>query len=222
MKILQFAVISLAVGLMASPCLAIIGVPSLVESNATVPGGTGQVLTLMVVPDGSGPAFTEATDPAGNVVDATIEVFLADNFASPIPGYPREDIWLEWDASSAGLAICTPRRYGGGVFETIHLDTEMDDQGISHFSLPPHAGGYIAEPVYVAISGSRLINNAGLPLRFNSPDISGDGQVDLTDVAAFAADFFGAYHFRSDLIHDGNINLSDVGRLAQYLGAGCP
>ena len=45
-------------------------------------------------------------------------------------------------------------------------------------------------------------------------DIDGDGHVGLPDVTWLAMDFFGSYHFRSDLQRDGVINLSDLGRLA--------
>ena len=60
------------------------------------------------------------------------------------------------------------------------------------------------------------------PPHVNSPDITGDGQVSLHDLSQLATDFFGAYHFRSDLQRDGVINLSDVGRLAAGMGAQCP
>jgi hypothetical protein len=199
-----------------------IGVPSLDLSTATVLGGTGEILTLMVVPDAGGPDFSGARDPYGNPADATIQVFLADPSGMAIPGYPREDIWLDWDPAPDAITACTPGRWDDRTFDTIHLDVEMDAQGISHFSLPPHAGGYAEGPVYVVISGDRLRSNAGLALRFNSPDITGDGRVNLSDVVPFAQDYYGDYHFRSDLEHDGVVNLSDVAKIAQHLGAGCP
>jgi hypothetical protein len=56
---------------------------------------------------------------------------------------------------------------------------------------------------------------------FNSPDINGDLSVNLSDVPDFAADFFGAYDYRSDFNWDNVINLSDIVFMAQSLGVAC-
>lgn len=211
----------LAATLAAVPALALDGVPSLIYSTATMPGATGEIPTLMVVPDGSGPDFTMAVDPQGNVVDATIEVFLCDGLVMPIYDYPKEDIWGEVEAMTGVLTACTPRD-DGRVFSVIRLDDNTDRQGIAHFSLPQYAGGYAEGLVHVAICGTRLESNTGIPLRFNSPDINGDQRVNLSDVVILARDYHGEYHFRSDLAFDGVINLSDVARFAVHLGASCP
>ncbi len=59
-------------------------------------------------------------------------------------------------------------------------------------------------------------------LSYNSPDMNGDGSVNLADMGMFSTDFYGEYHFRSDFFRDGAINLSDVGQLATSFGANCP
>jgi len=61
-----------------------------------------------------------------------------------------------------------------------------------------------------------------LLVRVNSPDIDGDGVVDVGDVVMFAQDYFGAYAYRSDLRCDGHIDLSDVARMAAAVGATYP
>lgn len=48
------------------------------------------------------------------------------------------------------------------------------------------------------------------------------GQTDLADVGLFAQDYYGGYHYRSDLVWDQQLNIADVGRFAIYLGVQCP
>jgi hypothetical protein len=56
----------------------------------------------------------------------------------------------------------------------------------------------------------------------NSPDINGDGIVNLADVGAFAADYVTGYAFRSDFNGDGVLNLIDVAVMAAHFGHGPP
>ena len=72
------------------------------------------------------------------------------------------------------------------------------------------------------INGAAVYTQLGVGLRFNSPDINGDLLVNLSDVQLFAGDFFGSYHFRSDLAYDNVVNLSDIVPLSRSLGATCP
>jgi hypothetical protein len=183
--------------------------------------GEGLILTVMVIPDGSGPDFSEAADINGIVFDATIEVILRDELGSTIALYPMEDIWLELGGSSDDRTICNTGSYGQ-FSPLITMDANLDRNGVGHFFRPQHMGGYVEGPVFVLVNGDRLRSNDGFSLRFNSPDISGDGDVNLTDVQIFAEDFYGGYHFRSDLAHDGVVNLSDVAKIAQHMGASCP
>jgi hypothetical protein len=60
-----------------------------------------------------------------------------------------------------------------------------------------------------------------VPLRFNSADINADGVINLSDVAIFAGDYFGAYHYRSDFWWDGNLNLSDIAKMVPAFGINC-
>jgi len=169
------------------------------------------VVSLMVMPDGSGPDFTEARIAFGNPVDATINVEFLDAVLDLVVGFPSEDMWLE--SRDSGMVMCA----GGTV-----ADGPTDAAGRTTFSLPPRAGGWSADVTQVVISGSPVYTQAGLDLHINSPDINGDLQVNLSDVQLFAEDFYGSYHFRSDLSYDLQVNLSDLLPMAEAMGAACP
>jgi hypothetical protein len=200
-----------AIWLIAQPCLGLSGVPDLFQSTAEIAFNGPGIPSLLVVPDGSGPPFTAAHDPIGNVVDATITLYLRDGSGFPIVNFPWEDLWL--DVVDGGLTGC-------GYF--LNPDQNTDAAGATRWTLPPLAGGYSPGPVLVFINGSPLISNAGLPLQINSPDIDGDAVVNLQDLAILAGDYFGPYDFRCDLNGDGQLNLQDISIFGQHYGARCP
>jgi len=207
----QTVILLFAVTLIAQPCLALSGVPDLYTSEAfTAFEGPG-LASLLVVPDGSGNRFTEAHDEQGNVVDATITLFLRDGAAVPIANYPFEDLWLE--SIDGGLVFCI-----GGTT----ADANTDAQGVTQWVDPLFAGGFSHGPVLVIISGSALGSNPGLPLRFNSPDVNGDLRVNLQDISILAVDFFTNYNFRCDLNGDSYLNLQDLSIFAEHFGVQCP
>ncbi len=208
---LQFVILVFAVTLIAQPCLALSGVPDLYTSEAfTAFEGPG-LASLLVVPDGSGNRFTEAHDEQGNVVDATITLYLRDGAGVPIVNFPFEDLWLE--SMDGGLVICI----GGST-----ADNHTDSQGVTQWVAPMFAGGFSQGPVLVLINGSALGSNPGLPLRFNSPDVNGDLLVNLQDISILAVDYFTNYNFRCDLNGDSWLNLQDISIFAQHIGAQCP
>jgi hypothetical protein len=170
-----------------------------------------EILTLMITPAGTGQYFTQARLPDGTVADGTINLLLLDPVGEPITGYPLEDIWLQ-DPTSP-LSFC-------GIFE-LWPDQDTDQKGETYWFSRPRGGGYTAGNLQVYVQNSPLIGPT-LPLRINSPDVNSDLRVNLSDLVPFTMDYFGAYHFRSDLHHDGRINLSDVAVLADYMGQTCP
>jgi hypothetical protein len=172
-----------------------------------------EALTLLIMPDGSGPTLDEARLPYGGTADATITLLLMDINYDPIPYYPREDIWLE--AEDEGLIICT----GGSI-----ADTDTDINGETHWTNPLRGGGASEALTVVKVNGSLVELTSGVRLNFNSPDINGDLVVNLLDVALFAEDFFNhpLFSFRSDFYRDGQINIADLGVFAQAIGAACP
>ncbi len=54
-----------------------------------------------------------------------------------------------------------------------------------------------------------------------SPDLTGDGYINISDVGLFSENFFGEYHESADLMPDGTLDLADVALLARGLGQGC-
>ena len=204
---------ALAVFFIAQPGLADDppGIPDLSHSYATIAYDGPGTPALLVVPDGSGNLFTEARDEDGNVVDATITLTILDPLDNPIANYPFEDCWLE--SVDDGLVPCI-----GGTT----ADHNTDANGMTEWVYPLLAGGFSETAVFVVINGSPLDTNPGLPLYFNSPDINGDRAVTLHDVAIFAGDYFGSYHFRSDFHRDGAIDLRDIAIMARKMLANCP
>ena len=149
---------------------------------------------------------------------------LADT-GVPYVGYINtdfyEDIWLEGETptlfSCGGIG-----NYNSGF----NPDSDTDANGETTFTTSLAGGGWTEGPVWVYLNGNRAMGpdwivHPPVSLRMNSADISGDGQVNLVDVAYFAENFFGEYHYRCDFYWDGVLNLSDLGKLAQGIGHNC-
>jgi len=75
--------------------------------------------------------------------------------------------------------------------------------------------------LWIPVCPNQILELGG-GLYFNSPDISGDLRIDLSDVGLFAGDFHGSYAYRSDFNWDGAVNLSDIGFMAGGMGESCP
>ena len=170
----------------------------------------------MAVPDGSGLPLTQATLSDGTTVDASIHIRIVDVSGIPVPNYPFQDIWLASD--SAGEFSCTIK---------LSADHDTDTNGETSFSNPLMGGGTSAGPFWVYLNGTKACTSAGfehpsIPIRLNSPDLNGDGYVNLSDVAIFISDYYGPYDYRSDFLWDGRIDLSDVRLLAKGVGTYCP
>lgn len=171
-------------------------------------------VSIFTVPDGQGNGFDAAFAFDGAVMDATITLHLVDAQGVPFSGYPAEDMWLE--TTQDGLAPCP----GGSI-----ADANTDANGMTQWQEPLAAGGY-TDPVNeltIVMVGGGALSQPPLDIYFNSPDLSRDGLVDITDIAMFAQDFFGAYSYRSDFNWDDAINLSDVSFMTtRGIGAECP
>ena len=170
-----------------------------------------EVLGLMVVPDGSGPDFTEAQSAYSGTFDASISLLFLDGLGIPVSGFPAEDMWLVSDDS--GMVSCP----GGTI-----ADGPTNATGQATFSRAMKAGGWSNGLTLLVVNGAEVYTQPGVALHINSPDINGDLLVNLSDVQLFAGDFYGSYHFRSDLAFDNVINLSDIVPLSRALGATCP
>jgi len=207
-KLMGIFAITLMVG---AASFATAGVPDLDLSTAGRAYAGPETAVMFNIPNGGGAAFTSAAI-VGGAVDATITLTLLDGAGVPIANFPFEDAWIE--SADGGMAACT----GGAT-----SDANTDASGVTNWVTPLQAGGASEALTVVMISGAALTSGAGLAISHNSADINGDGNVNLTDVPLFAGDFYGGvYAFRSDFSYDGAVNLSDVVKLAQALGASCP
>lgn len=191
---------------------AFAGVPSLsLSSAATAAGADVSVFTL---PNGGGHAIDDCYLFGGTKTDATITLTLVDGNGDPIVLYPFEDMFLATELG--GLAVCP----GGSV-----ADASTDVNGVCTWSNALFAGGssdYVGgEGCQVMINGDALLQPA-LPVYFNSPDMSGDKQVNLSDISLFAGAYYGTYTYAADYYWDGVLNLSDIAQLASGNGASCP
>jgi len=197
--------------MISAASFATAGVPDGALSTAVRAYGGPETAVMFNIPNGGGNAFTGAAI-IGGTVDATITLTLLDGGGIAIANYPFEDCWIE--SADGGMAACT----GGST-----ADFNTNAMGVTTWVTPLQAGGSSEALTVVMVAGSALTSSAGLAISHNSADINGDGAVNLTDVPLFAGDFYGGvYAFRSDFSYDAAVNLSDVVKLAQALGAACP
>ena len=197
--------------------LAVAGIPDLSNSTASTAAG---VLTVSVetLPTGDGRPLNAARTSNGTpgntaLINATITLIVRDGNGDPIYLYPSEDLWLQ--TTAGGLKLCP----GGST-----ADFSTDVNGQTTFSRAVFGGGHSeGEQTVVVINGSPLVGS-NMNIRWNSPDISGDLKVDLTDTVTYAADALhpSPYHYRSDMFFDNQINLSDTVLYAQGIGRICP
>lgn len=208
-KIMGLLACSLVVG-MASFAMA--GVPDLALSTATT--AATEPVSLFNLPNGGGAELLNGAQTfGGTMTEATITLYLVDGLGDPIGSYGAADMWLE--TTLGGLSACT----AGTI-----ADRNTDDDGITVWEDALGAGGFTdpaTELTVVVINGDAL-SQAGFNIQHNSADINGDGSANLSDIALFTQDLFGAYEYRSDFVWDGAINLSDVALMAQGNGTSCP
>jgi hypothetical protein len=190
------------------------GIPDATECSASRIYTGPETTVMFNIPNGDGSFFSTCgiifDDGTVSTVDSTIEVVVRDASGVGIANYPSEDIWLE--SADGGLTPCT---------EGAIADFSTDVNGYTEFENPLEAGGWSEGQTYVVVNGNGM-GHAPLDIAHNSADINGDLVVNLVDVSLFANDFFSGYQFRSDFIYDEVINLLDVTKMAQSMGASCP
>lgn len=208
-KITGLLACCLVVG-MASFAMA--GVPDVTLCEATTAAGDTPV-SLNNRPNGSGTPLSACYAFGGAQTDATITLYVVDGLGDPIYLYGFEDMWLE--TTLGGMVACT----AGTV-----ANQNTDEDGMTEWADALNAGGYTdpaTELTVVVINGDALAQ-PGFNIQHNSPDFDGNGVANLSDIAAFTQDLFGAYVYRADFLWDGTINLSDVALMAQGNGTACP
>ena len=154
--------------------------------------------------------------PSGNGTNLAAEgiafrVTMVDYCLVPIVFFPFQDIWAE--SVDGGMVFCM-----GGTVASANTNAD----GVSIIEGPFLAGGYSEAGFTVYLTGTPLVAPI-LPVKVNSPDITGDLVVNIADVGVFAEDFIGgAYSFRSDFYGDETLNIADVAALSIALNESCP
>ncbi len=197
--------------LLLLPTVAWAGVPDLDLSSAVTTAPAGVSVFNML--NGQGDPMTVARSATGVIFDATITLTLVDSDGSPVVFYPAEDLWLQ--TSGGGLVHCPNGTAANSM-------TDLD--GVTHWAAPLFAGGHTENETVVVLVAGAALSQPGLDIIFNSPDISGDLIVNLTDLTLFTTDYVvGPDNFRSDFFRDGALNLSDLTQFARgyFFGSSC-
>ena len=194
-----------ALALIAVPALANIPYPDLCLLNNAA-GSDGAV--LLVVPTGTGAPFTDARLLGGVAVDATLTLTVVNSEGGAIENYPASDIWLV--TTGAGLATC-------GM---AHPGSATDVNGQTSWVDPVFGGGNsLLEDAQAIIASQPVPDTAAV--HFVSPDITGDLNVNLSDISLFTQ-AIGLYNPEADFNNDGVVNLTDISIMAPAIGAACP
>ena len=164
----------------------------------------GQVLLM---PDGTGPSLEDL----GATI--TVQLWACPGEPNAVVGLPAQDVWLEAPSVST-LAFCAP----GAI-----ADAPTDATGTTTIARAL-AGGGSGGAGLLLHGGGTIFPVDGL--QFVSPDLNGDLDVDLVDVAIFAIDFHSGdpvgVAARSDFDFDGRLDLSDLATMAAAIGKACP
>jgi hypothetical protein len=174
---------------------ACVGIPILEHSTVSTQGGV-----LLACPDNDGARLEDI----GSTIFITVRSKCPEwPEPLPIPGIPATDIWL-W---SDGLVLC-------GGSGSSNADGPTDANGQTTISGAVASGGYASGTIQVVVTGILI---GELPtLTIVSPDINGDLQIDLVDLAAFAVSYTGAYDPRADMDGDGSLDLRDFSLFAAH------
>lgn len=193
--------------LLLIPTLAFGDLPNMETCNITT--RATEDVSVMICPVGDGYAFSAAMAFGGEIVDATIEVYVRNWVGEPFPFYPRLDIWL----GDPNLCFCPE----GNLAD---FDTGTDGYSQFAFSLLGggcsgsfELGGYLA--------GTPFIQNPLPHIRVNSPDLNCDLLVNLSDLASFAGAYFSGVTYCVDYYWDGVADLRDLAAFAQHYGHEC-
>lgn len=176
------------------PAHAQTGDPDPTTSTATSNSGH-----ILITPEGSGESLAAA--------GLTITVTVRDDTGATVPNVDRSRIRL--GSPSGDIQFCP----GEGVAE---FDT--DSNGMTTFSGALRGGGHADGDLLVYVDDQPLTGSP-LDIEVNSPDITADVKVNLSDIAELAQDLKGGtFRFRTDLWRDDVIDLVDLSLLALYRG----
>lgn len=216
--------------LMTGFCLTLLAVPAgaTIDLNTSFVSWPSITTNLYCRPDGQ-------AQFAPNQGSFTIRVKLRDTNGVSIVGYPRQYIVLA--SYGASIHECTQTSSYPPMQIMAYADHNTDNVGETTFTseTPFLIGGQHnygeALSVLVDTNGSTNYGWAELfqgnyeyhtsALVARTPDLNGDGAVNLSDVPLWA-DAYENNHPRGDFNFDGVVNLSDVPYLSAALTVQCP
>lgn len=226
----RISVIVALVATLAFPaiCAAQGGRPVSIENQGS--WNVDDPILMVNTPEGHGTPFpgcymNDTYDPANGNISVYLE--YDDQWPGPVT-HVNQDSWrLEFEGVD-DLESCLPltfddddQRYELWIWGP--FDSSNSSTGIYTISRTLAAGGHgscTVKLVYDAVTGNE--HEFGT-LHFISPDITGDGVVNISDTPVFASAYYsGIYHKEIDFEYDGTVGLSD---LAYYVGAyleACP
>jgi hypothetical protein len=203
------------VAVLASLCLlgvaatAWAGIPDPTNSYATTVQAPNTV-SCVVCPAGDGDAYTQCYLFGGIHANATIDLWVRDINGDPVVLYPATSLWVEFP----GMCECPPH--------ACIADAPTDANGHTTFSGPFYGAGCDnTNSTTISLNGIPL-NQPGLPIWHNSPDMNCDLVVNLSDVVIFASGWFTTCPYCVDFYWDGVCNLSDVVIMAAHIAHTCP
>ena len=163
----------------------------------------------------AGSAFAQCGSPANSTFPTHITVcpsgdLMAVGQVLDAQGNPciSSTIHMQFNNPAAGTLWSAP----GFPFPLLTSSTSLN--GMVSFS--PMVGGCSMAGSVTFFDPSGVV--LGTALTINSPDLNGDGIVNLMDLSLFANAFFGNYSPNADFNMDGVINLADLSYIAQHLG----
>lgn len=175
------------------------------------------------------PSFNSVRDEDGFVLlDDNIDVFIEISWSGGIDTLTTID-QHNWDLvltpiSNDNVHACVDENRTVG--EDIVLEDPFDNvQGVNgHFyiqNLTFYAGGNgVFEAKLRWNCYPDILYHIG-QITIISPDINGDGNVDVADATAYSTLAASGYSQLIDFAYDGILNVADIGRLASAIGTGC-
>ena len=218
-------IVVLALTLLVLPVAVLAqGPPVAANSTATLVCADPAV-SIYVLPNGTGIPLSSAYGSTTAPVAATILVTLFDAAGVAVPNVFHRHIRLEHVASP--MNWCSDSHYPPPPHAANCADGPTDSAGQTTFTLTYHGGGWQFMNCQVWVleaSGVYMPIPQVLPVSMNSPDISGDRVVDLTDIVLFINDLHapGPAPYRSDFAWNQVLNLTDVVIFTRGIGAICP
>lgn len=148
-----------------------------------------------------------------------VEHIVNMNFAFRLISAGETDVWDCDDTDNTTIG------WIAGVYDFFPFTSYYGENGIYYLAngivQPWDVGGFSWQEYTGVLYGPYGASIDVGTVSFVSPDMNGDGVVNLGDAGEFNAVMGSAYHVSADFNYDGVINLSDTGILSAAMGHGC-